>query len=318
MWIPCGPLSKLVPYRRFSSMGFSLTTTARDLILATGGAWPNNWMEICMNLHGCQTPALNDAVGDDVCWRSPQGSLGTFSVTDAYKDLSGHLATVEWAREVWFKGRIPKHAFGVWVACHGRLPTQDRLHWKHDPPDLKCPLCNLFADSHDHLFFMCDFSLEVWRTIKRDTRLYGFAERWQEISDNLVHGRGPKKREQKLALQATLYCIWRERNRRLFNNKSSSTSLVIKEVREVVLLRMAWVTFDDGLGSVCVFEFYVHSRCFLVKFHTLSIDLTQSHDNNLVSHDLKSLEPWPMVMNIMSFSRGAHDRISIRSGSDLY
>ncbi|KAJ9555971.1 hypothetical protein OSB04_010585 [Centaurea solstitialis] len=248
-WIPIGPISELIPYRRFSNMGYSISTTARDLILASDGEWPNTWTQICTELQNYQLPTLVDDTVDEICWRNFQGDLGTFSVSDAYTDFLGNLITVDWAMEVWFKGCIPKHAFCVWTACHGRLPTQDRLHWKHDPPDLRCPLCDTVLDTHDHLFFTCDFSLQVWRTIKRDTRLYGFPERWQEICESFVQGRGPKKREQRLALQATIYCIWRERNRRLFGNKSNSADSVIKEIREVVLLRMAWVTFADGGGS---------------------------------------------------------------------
>ncbi|KAJ9536602.1 hypothetical protein OSB04_un000203 [Centaurea solstitialis] len=129
---------------------------------------------------------------------------------------------------------------------NGRLPTQDRLHWKHDPPDMKCPLCKNFMDSHDHLFFLCTFSLEVWRTIKHDTCLYGFDERWENIRAALIQGRGPWKKEQRLALQASVYCIWRERNRRLFANRSNDAIFVIKEIREVVLQRMAWMTFEGA------------------------------------------------------------------------
>ncbi|KAJ9537127.1 hypothetical protein OSB04_029860 [Centaurea solstitialis] len=40
--------------------------------------------------------------------------------------------------------------------------------------------------------------------------------------------------------------------------------------------------------EVCVFEFYLPSGSFFVKFHTLGIGFTRSHGNNLVSPDPKS------------------------------
>ncbi|KAJ9539129.1 hypothetical protein OSB04_031862 [Centaurea solstitialis] len=244
-WLDCGSLSEVIPFRRFSNMGFTTMTSAREVILACGPMWPTTWSQISPNLHHCAVPMLSNTVPDVIYWKSINGALKPFSVGDAYRDFCGSLDNVGWAKEVWFKGCIPKHAFCVWTACYGRLPTQDRLHWKHDPPDLKCPLCNTVIDSHDHLFFLCCFSLEIWRTIKRDTRLWGFAECWKDICTDLIQGRGPRRKEQRLALQATVYCIWRERNRRLFGNRRSTVAAVIKEIRDVVLQRMAWVTFDD-------------------------------------------------------------------------
>ncbi|KAJ9555234.1 hypothetical protein OSB04_009848 [Centaurea solstitialis] len=243
-WLECGSLSDIIPYRRFSRMGFTTTTTARELILTCDSAWPADWYQIFPNLHLYDIPTILDANRDEVCWKRLDGTLTSFSVGVAYSDLNGHSHTVGWAKEVWFKGCIPKHAFCVWTACHGRLPTQDRLYWKHDPPDLSCPLCNALMDSHDHLFFLCDFSLEVWRTIKKDTSLFGFAERWEDICNDLRHGHGPRKKEQRLALQAAVYCVWRERNRRLFGNRRNTVSTIVKEIRDVVLNRMAWMTFD--------------------------------------------------------------------------
>ncbi|KAJ9564993.1 hypothetical protein OSB04_000959 [Centaurea solstitialis] len=244
-WLDCGSLSEVIPFRRFSNMGFTTMTSAREVILACGPMWPTTWSQISPNLHHCAVPMLSNTVPDVIYWKSINGALKPFSVGDAYRDFCGSLDNVGWAKEVWFKGCIPKHAFCVWTACYGRLPTQDRLHWQHDPPDLKCPLCNTVIDSHDHLFFLCCFSLEIWRTIKRDTRLWGFAECWKDICTDLIQGRGPRRKEQRLALQATVYCIWRERNRRLFGNRRSTVAAVIKEIRDVVLQRMAWITFDD-------------------------------------------------------------------------
>ncbi|KAJ9562228.1 hypothetical protein OSB04_007388 [Centaurea solstitialis] len=246
-WLECGSIMDLIPYRRYTNMGFSQTSTVRDVINSCGNAWPLVWLQISPALNQCAIPQLDDNSDDRVMWKGIDGSLGTFTVSGAYDDFCGSFDTVDWAKQVWFKGCIPKHAFCVWTASHGRLPTQDRLIWNHQPPDMRCPFCNVCMDSHDHLFFLCKFSLEIWRTIKREVRLFGFAERWNDIMDDLKNGRGPRKKEQKLALQATVYCVWRERNRRLFGNQSKPATHVIKEIREVVLLRMAWTTFDDAV-----------------------------------------------------------------------
>ncbi|KAJ9536468.1 hypothetical protein OSB04_un000349 [Centaurea solstitialis] len=248
-WLDCGALMDCITFRRFARLGFSHNTKVRQVIEVCGNEWPVEWIQCCGELDHCQIPAINVTSQDMVQWRRLDGSLGPFTVKDAYTDLSGSLESIRWATPVWFKNCIPKHAFCMWVACHGRLPTQDRLTWKHEPPDLICPLCGTCMDSHDHLFFLCSFSLEVWRTIKKDTRLFGFTEVWRDIRHNLTIGRGPRKLEQRLALHATIYGLWRERNRRLFGNTPKMAIQVIKEIREVVLMRMAWTSFDDIHGS---------------------------------------------------------------------
>ncbi|GJS13862.1 RNA-directed DNA polymerase, eukaryota, reverse transcriptase zinc-binding domain protein [Tanacetum coccineum] len=58
---------------------------------------------------------------------------------------------------------IPRHTFILWLAVQGKLMTQDRMERWHNTTDLKCALCKNYADSHDHLFFKCDFALKVWK-----------------------------------------------------------------------------------------------------------------------------------------------------------
>ncbi|GJX94924.1 hypothetical protein Tco_0349510 [Tanacetum coccineum] len=64
---------------------------------------------------------------------------------------------------VWFSHCIPRHAIHMWLVIQQKLKTQDRLRqWDVGPSIdlnlLKCPLCDLVPDSHDHLFFECSFS----------------------------------------------------------------------------------------------------------------------------------------------------------------
>nr|GFB83363.1 reverse transcriptase domain, reverse transcriptase zinc-binding domain protein [Tanacetum cinerariifolium] len=52
-----------------------------------------------------------------------------------------------------------------------KLKTQDRLRqWDVGPSIdlnmLRCPLCDLVPDSHDHLFFECAFSSQMWYKVR--------------------------------------------------------------------------------------------------------------------------------------------------------
>ncbi|KAJ9557338.1 hypothetical protein OSB04_011952 [Centaurea solstitialis] len=125
-------------------------------------------------------------------------------------------------------------------ACYGRLPTQDRIiAWLPDEPVLSCPLCGMGADSHDHLFFQCVYSREVWRRLKATVNLHGFPEVWSTIMEYLNENRGPRWLIHRLALSGAIYFIWRERNRRLFQDVNQPELVVFKQIRDVIFSRVA-------------------------------------------------------------------------------
>ena len=40
--------------------------------------------------------------------------------------------------------------------------TQDRIMIWQQNVDLNCPLCKVREDSHEHLFFQCDYAAKIW------------------------------------------------------------------------------------------------------------------------------------------------------------
>ena len=75
--------------------------------------------------------------------------------------------------------------------------------------------------------------------MKTEFGLYGFPESWDLIMLELHANRGPGKIIQKLALSATIYYIWRERNSRIFRNSEQVVVKVFKMIRQAVMERMA-------------------------------------------------------------------------------
>ncbi|KAJ9536546.1 hypothetical protein OSB04_un000298 [Centaurea solstitialis] len=175
-------------------------------------------------------------------WQERNTRLFTANHTHVI-ELVKNIMDVVQLREAWKKR---KHVTSlrltrIWTACLGRLPTQDHLSiWKENPPDLTCSLCESCIDSHDHLFFTCSYSREIWRKVKREVSLHGFPESWTLIMEMLNEGRGPVKLIQRLALAATIYFIWEERNNRLFNKAKKIGVQLFKEIRSVIMERMAY------------------------------------------------------------------------------
>ncbi|GJT07883.1 RNA-directed DNA polymerase, eukaryota, reverse transcriptase zinc-binding domain protein [Tanacetum coccineum] len=80
---------------------------------------------------------------------------------------------------------IPSHAFVAWLAIQGRLLTWDRiLSWNPDA-ELKCPLSKKCPDSHNHLFFQCDYSMKVWSTMKRKAKMLILPGDWDGIVNTM-------------------------------------------------------------------------------------------------------------------------------------
>ncbi|KAJ9536739.1 hypothetical protein OSB04_un000124 [Centaurea solstitialis] len=108
----------------------------------------------------------------------------------------------------------------------------------HDPAT--CVFCGNGQDSHDHLFFMCSYTREVWQRVKHEVGLHGFPELWSDILILLADNRGPRRKVQKLALVGSVYFIWMERNRRLFRDLSVAPIQLYKQIMEAVWTRLAW------------------------------------------------------------------------------
>ncbi|XP_024963978.1 uncharacterized protein LOC112504274 [Cynara cardunculus var. scolymus] len=123
-----------------------------------------------------------------------------------------------------------------------RLPTQVRLHWKDEPPDLECSLCGQCLDSHDHLFFQCPFAGVVWNSVLFMVDLTGMPSRWEQIVQVISDSNSrPKLLKQKIVVAAAVYYIWQERNRRLFSATKRTAQDLIAVIRESIFIRADWL-----------------------------------------------------------------------------
>ncbi|KAJ9536697.1 hypothetical protein OSB04_un000082 [Centaurea solstitialis] len=235
-WIMDAPLSSVVSYRLIHDSGFHANDSVFDVVSHLHDSWPTEWINRFPVFSSLQLPILDPNQRDLVYWDSDLS--GSFSVREAYKTFDGVRSVVPWHASVWFKGHIPKHSFCLWIACLNRLPTQDRIHtWKQDPPDMLCSLCGTCPDSHEHLFFECNYSKAVWKKIRMEVHWMTIPDDWNGIMNTISnHASGHKLH--KLTLAASVYMVWRERNNRLFTDKKKPPEQVAKDIKAVVMLRM--------------------------------------------------------------------------------
>ncbi|XP_057972920.1 uncharacterized protein LOC131161284 [Malania oleifera] len=72
---------------------------------------------------------------------------------------------MSWAKEVWYSGNLPKHAFCLWLGLKGKLPTCDKIVAKGI--EQVCVFCKASTETLEHLFFKCKYSAEVWNNVRR-------------------------------------------------------------------------------------------------------------------------------------------------------
>ena len=146
----------------------------------------------------------------------------------AYCDLKPLGIKVNWARVVWESWALPKHSFVLWLAVKGRLKTKDRLIFALDDPD--CNLCRCEIESHEHLFFECNWTSTLW----------GWVRNWLQIGNSLstlpcairylaVRRNHLKARMRRVALSLLIYLIWEERNSRTFDGIATSVDQVFRK-----------------------------------------------------------------------------------------
>lgn len=115
-----------------------------------------------------------------VKWKTKNGLIINFTTKEVWKGFKEDTLIVKWWKDVWFSFCNPRFAFILWLAINRRLQTQDRM-MKWNPSQMLCPLCNKINDSHTHLFFQCDFSMAIWRYMKKKMSINNVPDAWDSV-----------------------------------------------------------------------------------------------------------------------------------------
>nr|XP_043639244.1 uncharacterized protein LOC122610314 [Erigeron canadensis] len=241
-WSSRSPLIDHLTPRMISAAGFSLNDSVAMLIQDGAWKWPSNWNN---QLHNVEIPILMDNF-DSISWRDRDGNLKVFSIPNVWEDIRTRDIRLAWTDLVWHKFGIPKHAFMLLLVFKRRLKTQDMLrswdliHSSQDE-DIVWPLCELEPDSHNHLFFECSFSDQVWRGVLDEVNMVHSSSSWDSIIQQFlssIKSKSFKMIAGRLILAAAVYMIWQERKSRLFKKQKKPAAQLVKEVIEVVRLKL--------------------------------------------------------------------------------
>ncbi|XP_077230127.1 uncharacterized protein LOC143863326 [Tasmannia lanceolata] len=157
---------------------------------------------------------------------------GSFTLESAWDSIRVKNPKPPWYSLVWFRVNTPKEAIVVWKSLQNRLPTRDRLPFHVN--DKTCPLCSASLESLNHLFFSCGCSAWIWRSLLwragwRRKPFRTLSEEGSWIRDKFK-GNGQLSTVITKGFQAAIYQIWKERNHRIFENKSTHKTQILKRI----------------------------------------------------------------------------------------
>jgi hypothetical protein len=180
---------------------------------------------------------LSPDIEDSIIWTiSPNGC---YSASSAYKAQFMASLPCAFGSIIWKTWAPPKCRFFAWLAVQNRLWTADRLAkrgWPHTP---SCQLCRCTPETARHILFECRYSRRIWSAaaswlscpdllLSMGTNRPKVLEYWQATAKS--PSSSPKGL--KTAIMLIAWEIWKERNERVFNGKSSLPSEVMRRIKK--------------------------------------------------------------------------------------
>ena len=141
---------------------------------------------------------------------------------------------------VWKTWEPPKCSFFVWLAVQNNLWTSDRLAirgWSHQP---SFQLCRCHPETTRHILFECRYSRRIWTDAASRLHCpYSCKDLGQSCQLFTASGRlwlprrpHPSHKGVKTVIILIPSEIRKERNGRIFNNKSSMSSLLFQGIKD--------------------------------------------------------------------------------------
>ncbi|XP_009151176.1 uncharacterized protein LOC103874501 [Brassica rapa] len=235
-------MGNLYSYLNAGSSRLGIPRSASVASLYCNGRWllPSAHTDAQVSLQIHLTTITLSQSNDYYEWVMEGRARSKYNMGEVYTYLKGEQPLVPWAKVVWNSYGIPRHSFHTWLVLLDRCPTRDRMIRWGIAVDPTCLLCNGHPESRNHLYFECSYTFSIWEVIARRCQVQALVG-WESTLQQLQSLRSNKdlNRLTLLAVQATIYWIWNERNARLHRQtyKSSDTliSTIDKQIRNKLL-----------------------------------------------------------------------------------
>ncbi|XP_058734333.1 uncharacterized protein LOC131606065 [Vicia villosa] len=158
-----------------------------------------------------------------------------FSMKKVYTALIEDDAKVPWRCLFQHNPARPWALFTLWMLCHGRLPTKDRLIRFGLITESICSICKSETETMSHIFFNCSNTSHIWiqilKWIEVDHHPLDLQNELRWIIEE-TKKKGWKAKILKLAFAESIYGIWGLRNEAVFGTSdfSSNVDIIIDSI----------------------------------------------------------------------------------------
>jgi len=176
---------------------------------------------------------------------------GTFTVKEAYYWASKEereMGALEW-KKIWEAKWWPKITLFAWLVGKGRILTWDNIQKRGMNGPSRCSLCRKENETQEHLLNKCLYAQSLWEEIRM---IFGKTKRDPDnIRNTLMQwGKGEfqsriVRRIWNLAVGFVIWALWRERNHRIFREKSSQESRTWEEICKGIKETILSESWDD-------------------------------------------------------------------------
>ncbi|XP_074300989.1 uncharacterized protein LOC141632333 [Silene latifolia] len=180
-----------------------------------------NWRNICK---------VKDVLNSGFAGGHWQSDARGYSYQSGYHWLQGPHPLVQWYNDDWDYWNIPKHSLVGWMVNHHGLQTRDKLFQLQVCDSSSCVNCAQAIETHDHLFGSFVHSLHIIDGI----------EQWlgKRLAGSNLNCTQMQKKVVRLALMATWFSIWKQRNECRLSLTLSTPRRVIMEIQSIVKARI--------------------------------------------------------------------------------
>lgn len=175
---------------------------------------------------------------DSIAWRWKAD--GSYSTCSAYRiQFRGSYPTFN-SKLIWKARAENKCKVFVWILVHEKVLTADNLQIRGWPHQDHCLLCDGPLETCVHLSLLCPFAIAVWSQILTwenfDSHLIQsihdhvhLSSWWKEAAAKVT--KEERRRFNGLVIYAS-WNLWKERNRRIFNNAQELVLQFATRVKE--------------------------------------------------------------------------------------
>ncbi|GJT94434.1 RNA-directed DNA polymerase, eukaryota, reverse transcriptase zinc-binding domain protein [Tanacetum coccineum] len=208
--------------------------------------WPSEWNTKFSWIKYMRTPNLKKGKNDCNVWMDDNGNRGKFSIRKVWDIFKENKHEISWHKAVWFSQCNPRHAFILWLAMHGRLATQDRIMAWNKQKDLLCPLCNKVNDSHEHLFFRCQYSAEIWESLTDRIGIHKWDIDWRKMMDEIaINCRNSIQSVlNRMIMTIAVYYIWTER--RIFTDEKRNSQRLLEGMVDSIKMQLMGIKVKNS------------------------------------------------------------------------